>query len=272
VWIAGIVVLFLVSFAALGSLSFSSRSDRRLPPLWDLPTVAASYTELCGSLAALSLAAAVFIATLAPGTIDFEAPIGFFVISFLILVGAAMQFGATPNSRENEREEFRTSQSISYVTAASSFYLGIGMSWLGLRMLVLALHLDTAAEILTWMLLISILAGGLRVGTNLYRHTDAPGLICGLVVVLAIGSAALYKLVLAAIWDDLWPQANAPLWLGTVAFGTAVVGYVYQTLVLGAYGQPRLEPMFSKLCQPLLTFYSMNVIQIVALVWFAVIE
>ena len=59
-------------------------------------------------------------------------------------------------------------------------------------------------------------------------------------------------------------------WLATVAFGTAVVGYVYQTLVLAAYGEPRFEASFSKLSQPLLTLYSMNVIQIVALVWFAV--
>jgi hypothetical protein len=271
-WVAGILLLFVTSSAVLSVYSWRAPPKRLLPPLWDIPSVAAAYTELCGSLAALSLAAAVFIATIAPGTANFEDAIGFFVIAFLILVAAAMQFGATPNSRGEVLPEFNTAQSISHVTAASSFYLGVGMSWLGLKLLLLALELDTAAGILTWMLLITILAGGLRIAANLYRHTDASGAVCILVVILAVTGAAFYKLALVAVWDDLWPEANEALWLATVAFGTAVAGYIYQTLVLAAYGEPRFEPGFSRLCQPLLTLYSMNVIQIVALVWFAVSE
>jgi hypothetical protein len=271
-WVGGVLTLFLFSCAVLCPYAFRDRGHRQLPTLWDVPTVASAFAELCGSLAALSLAAAVFIGTLSERTGEFEASIGFFVIAFLVLVAAAMQFGATPNSRASDSDEFRSAQSISYVVAASSFYLGLGMTWLGLRLLLLALELETAADILTWVLFVSIIAGALRIAMNLYRHTDVPVLTCALVVVVAIAGAAFYRLVLVAAWDDLWPARDEPLWLSTVAFGTTVVGYAYQTFVLATYGERQLESIVTKLCQPLLALYTMNVIQTVALVWLAVVE
>ena len=271
-WIPGIALGLIFSSLAVIPLISRTRLQGQVPKLWNLGAVAIGLTELSGSLAALSLAAAVFIATLTADSGVFEDSIGLFVLSFLILTGAAMQFASTPNRQENESEEFHSIQNVSYVIAISTFFLGIALSWIGLRLLLLAIRADTAADILTWILLLSIIAGALRVCTHLYRHTEAAPSICFAIFAIGFLGPIAYKAGPVGVWSDLWPQRNETLYLATIAFVIAVVGHSFQTAILAVHGHERLEPVITRFHQPFLALYALNVIEIVLLVWLAVAE
>jgi hypothetical protein len=86
-----------------------------------------------------------------------------FLIAFLIFIGAAMQFGTTPNLPTAPTEAYRTIQEYSYLLANTSYYLGLSLSWLGLPLLLSTISLHYLAGILVWLVLFAIVGGGMRI-------------------------------------------------------------------------------------------------------------
>jgi hypothetical protein len=270
-WVIGLSLLLVFTSAAFAYWATSRRSSPP-PPLWDIPTIARSSTDISGVLSALSLAAAVFIATLAPDSPEFETSIGLFIFSFLILVASAMQFSATPNLEHPLDEKGVTDQYLSYVAANCSFYLGTALSWLGLRLLMISIGVPLLAEILTWVLLLSIVVGALRISMHLYRHGGIHGASCIALPVVALAAALAYRYGLGGLWSDLWPNQDEPLWLAVLGGGVAALGYLSQTVVLAFHGNDDWEPLIQRFGRTWLAVYAQGVVTVVSLVWLAVAE
>jgi len=218
-------------------------------------------------LAAVSLASAVFIGTVNKRGPEFENSIGLFVLSFIVLISAAMQYASTSSGRPELDAKFRI---YSYVLASFSFYLGIALSSLGLRLLVLDIDLANLAEVLKWVLLASIVLGSLRVCVQLYRHTRIVFAHCLLILFLGFGVAFVYR-GLGELWADLWPSHNASLWLSVVVFAVAGISYVSQTVLLAFHGAGKNDAL-ADMAPRWLVAYGQVVISVIVLVWIAVAE
>src|SRR5687768_14006954 len=160
-WVVGVVSLLVLLAVGLVFLNSEKRSE--LPsPLWNLSEIAGHYTDISGILAGFSVASAVFIAASAREAPGFTDAIGLFIVSFLILIAATMEFGTTPNLSDRVTPSTIRDQQLSYLTANFSFYLGTALSWLGLRLVLLSIEQSRLAELVTWLLLVSVWAGSAR--------------------------------------------------------------------------------------------------------------
>jgi hypothetical protein len=269
-WALGFVVLLGASSAATAFWVSTKRAPAALA-LWDIPSIVANYTQIGSALAGLSLASAVFIATLAPNSPAFEDSIGLFVLSFIVLVGASMQFAGTPNPNEEEGGAQRI-QRFGYMTANCSFYVGLAASFLGLRLLLLAIRLDSLADTLTWVLFVALAAGGLRLCVHLYRHTMLSRVACFAIPAMGFAWALAYWFGLASLWSELIPQHNQPLLVALVGLVVAGIGYGLQTAMLALQGEEHWEVGLARFGDQCLAGYVQGVVTVVALIWCAVAE
>jgi hypothetical protein len=273
VWVAGVVALLAtVSVAAAAVLSRSGHGSAPRP-LKDVVVVASDYSELAGALASLSLAAVVFIATLAPDSPAFDTAIGLFILAFLVLVAAAMEFAATPSLTDESEAHDLSEQYLGFLLANIAFYLGLALSWLGLRLLMLAIQLDELADLLTWVLLFAIVLGGLRVVMHVYRYTGAAATACLSLVGLSFIAGLVYRFVLSEAWATLWPSEDGPLRLSVVAFVFAGLGYLYQTLLFATSDEDSaVTRTLARYRSPWLFAFTQGVLTIVVLAWIAVAQ
>jgi hypothetical protein len=275
VWVAGVVAL-LVTVSVAATLVLSRSGQGSAPrPLKDLAVVASDYSELAGALASLSLAAVVFIATLAPDSPAFDTAIGLFILAFLVLVASAMEFAATPSLADESQADGLSEQYLSFLLANIAFYLGLALSWLGLRLLMLAIQLDELADLLTWVLLFTIILGSLRLVMHVYRYTGAAAVACLGMVGLSFIAGLGYRFVLSEAWEALWPSSDGPLRLSVVAFVLAGVGYIYQTLLFSTSGETQssaVSRMLARYRSPWLFGFTQGVLTIVALAWISVAQ
>jgi hypothetical protein len=255
--------------AVLLSRSGEGSSPRPFP---DLAVVTSAYSQLAGALASLSLAAVVFIATLAPDSPAFETSIGLFVLAFLVLVASAMEFAVTPSLAEETGGTALSEQHLSFLLANLAFYLGLAMSWLGLRLLVLAIELDDLADLLTWVLLFAIVVGGLRLTMHVYRYTRATVLACLSLLAVSFGAGLVYRFLLCEAWADLWPAEDGPMLLSVVAFVVAGLGYVYQTLLFAIDENSDLVQALTRWRSAWIFGSTQSVLTIVVLAWIAVAQ
>jgi hypothetical protein len=269
-WIVGFVAL-LGGTSVATALWASTQRGRAAQDLWDIPSIVANYTQIGSALAGLSLASAVFIATLAPNSPAFEDSIGLFMLSFVMLVGASMQFAGTPNPGEAGGSAQQI-QRFSYMTANCSFYIGLAASFLGLRLLLLAIRLDDLADTLTWVLLVTLAAGAARLCVHLYRHTSLSRFACFGITPIAFVWAPAYWFGLAAVWPQLLPVNHQAILSCLAGFVVAGVGYSLQTVMLGLQGERHWEDGVSRLGEQCLAGYAQSVITVVVLIWCAVAQ
>jgi hypothetical protein len=269
-WVIGVSWLLLGSAAISVLLALRSRPNPALP-LWDVSRVAGSYTTIAGSLSGFTVASAVFIANATRGSFEFEGAVGMFILAFLVLIASTMLFATTPNLAGDVTQQYLTDQHLSYMMANTTFYVGIAISWLGLRLLLLAIEFNDFAETLTWVLLSAVLLGSMRLSMHLYRHTTINALACFAVVPLAMAMALLYR-ALGDTFDALWPDRDQPLAFATVAFFVAGTAYAYQTLLLTLHGHARWEAMIARVGQRWTIAHAQASVTIIFLVWLAVAE
>jgi hypothetical protein len=234
--------------------------------------VAPAYSQLAGSLASLCLAAVVFIASFSSDSAAFDTSIGLFILAFLVLVASAMEYAVTPTVTDASQPDGLSGQYLSYLLADLSFYPGLALSWLGLRLLVLAIHLDDVADLLTWVLLFAIVLGSLRIVMHLYRYTRAGASACLVLVALSFAAGLVYRFVLTSAWDELWPSHDGPLRLSVVVFAFTGLGYIYQTLLFGIDEDARLSQVLKRYRSAWLFAYTQGVLTVVVLAWIAVAQ
>lgn len=272
-WVAGVVTLLTVVSVAGAVLVSHSGKGSPPRPLRDVAAVASDYSDLAGALASLSLAAVVFIATLAPDAPAFDTSIGLFILAFLVLVAAAMEFAATPSMADESPTHDLSEQYFSFLLANIPFYLGLALSWLGLRLLVLAIQVNQLADLLTWVLLFAIVLGGLRLVMHVYRFTGASATACLSLVGLSFVAGLMYRFLLSEAWEPLWPSEDEPLQLSVVAFVFAGLGYLYQTALFATSGEDSaIARILARFRSTFVFALTLGVLTIVVLAWIAVAQ
>src|SRR5215217_1203288 len=242
-WIIGTIIVLSVGAAVTAALGWSPRATPG-PPVWDISRLGGVYTGIVGTLAGFSVASATFIAGLdaARGTPAFAAAIALLLVSFLILMGSAIMYSDTPSFPASDDEFAMGVQTLAHLFANASYFLGLALAWLALRPLLVMIDLVSLADAFSWLLLATMVAGGVWLAVFVYRLTVANGIACLAIPILGIGLPAIYRLLTVGVWPMLWPGANVAISFAFVAFGVASIGFIHQTgllLVHGSSGQER---------------------------------
>ncbi|MPZ49277.1 MAG: hypothetical protein GEU75_08255 [Dehalococcoidia bacterium] len=270
-WVAGVLLLFVAGGAVSLTLSWRQRPAPAMP-LWDIPRVAGSYTTIVGSLAGFTVASAVFIANVTRGSVELEAAVGMFILAFLVLIASTMQFATTPNLGGEVSTQYLSDQHLSYMMANATFYIGIAISWLGLRLLLLAIDFTDFAGTLTWVLLSAMILGSLRLSMHVYRHTTTNPIGCFALVPVGFSLALAYRWLAEEVWGDLWPSEDQPLHFAVVAFFVAGAAYAYQTALLTLHGNPAWERLLARIGQKWLVMHAQAAVMVIFLLWIAVAQ
>jgi hypothetical protein len=272
VWLAGVIVLLAAVAAVSAWLGRPHRPGVVTPP-WDIAAVAATYTGIAGVLAGFAVTSTIFLANLDAGaeTGSFSATMGMFLIAFVGFLIASQMFGTLPTRAApgTEAEGLTPFQGLGFVLAIVGYYIGLSLSLLGLRPLLLVLGLELLAEVFVWLLLATVLGGAGRLGVFLYRLTRVAGRACLAVPGLGFSAAAVYWLVATRLAPGLWPAAEAPLLLALVLAVLAGLGFAAETALLAFQGEPRLQRRRRGAERAVLT-YVQAVVTVAVLLWFAV--
>jgi hypothetical protein len=239
-WVFGVTGLLVVT--ALSALALHRSYDRRAPPphSWDLGALAAAYASIIGPLAGLSVASTIFLANLdlAEPSRVLDDVVALFLLGFIILVGTGILFatlrgrwGTTPG------EVDAMLAATGYLFANVGFFMGVNITWLGLRPLLLSLGMPTVAAVISWLLAFAILSGASRSAAwlkALLGLDRSPLTIPAVAVTLAAG----YRLLAVTLVPGLWPTTDAVLALGIVAFLVAAASFAWETATLGIPTRP----------------------------------
>ncbi len=271
-WLGGVLLLLAAVVAVVTRIG---RTLRPVPsePIWNIPAVASTYTGIAGALAGFSVASTVFLAyrTAALGTDADVATMGMFLVAFIGFLVASQMFGTLPNREAVEDAEGDDlDQRLGFLLAIVGYYVGLSISWLGLRPLLIGLRQRGLADVFAWLLLAAVFAGAARLGVFLYRLTTVRGAACLTIPFLGFGAAAAYRLLAVPVVPSLWPARDAALAITLVVAGIAALGFAAETAMLAFHGDARLRRRLPGLGQRLVLAYVQAVVTVVALLWFAV--
>jgi hypothetical protein len=239
--------------------------------LWDIPRIAQYYTTIQGFLAGFSVTSAIFLANLSVvrDSPEFEGVMGLFLLAFLAFIASAMSFATIPNAVDDSAPRIETIQRLTYMLSMLGYFSGIGLSWLALRLLLLAIGLTYLADIFAWVLLIVLLAGGSRVCLFLHNLLMVNRRVATLMPFIGFSIAIIYGFVLAPSFSGLWPGPNAPLMFGLVCFVAGTVCFATHALVLG-YASDLPETLLKRLAPRAAMLHTQLVLTAVGFLWVAV--
>jgi hypothetical protein len=264
-WVVG--VLALIGVTATISLALNRHPRQTLAPIpWDIPRVAASYTTILGALAGFSVVSSIFIAnlTVARESPEYESVIGMFLMSFIIFLSSAMEYSTTPNLAEDDPRFIRL-QRLAFCYANEGYYIGIGVSWLALRLLLLAIELPYVAGVFTWLLLFSVFAGAIRMGHFLFRLTLLDRLACLVAPLVAVAAAAIYRLGIAELLPGAMPPHHEPFLIAVIGFGAGAAGFSIHSVIIAFGDEPKGQQLISRFGDRITLVYSQAVAAILAL-------
>lgn len=279
-WVIGVVALLVLSALLAQPLGWRQRELAR-PPMWDIVHVASTYTPIATGLAGFSVTSAVFLANLtsAGRSNELASIIGLFLIAFVTFVGATLIFATIPRPSEPERTaDVVRSQRLIFVLGNVAFFVGILMALLALRPFLLAVGLDRLAEIFTWLLLFTVIAGILRIGLFVHRLLGVDARAHAAMPVIALAAAITYRYVLCQAFPGLWPAPlaggraaalEAMLMLAVVTFASAAGAFVGQSLMLSVYGNARVERVIADVGHRVMLGYAQAVSTSITLLWVA---
>jgi hypothetical protein len=271
VWAVGVILTVLVAMAIAYQMSRLGR-PMAVTGTWDLPRTAGTFVTILGPLAGFSVTSAIFTAnlSLARESPEFEALMAMFLFAFISCLGAAMQFGAVPNTASSD-PAYLAQQRHYYLLANMGFYHGIAIAFLGLRLLLLAIGLDDLADIFTWVLLFVSLAEASRIAQfNLHMTTNSAE-SCLAIPFVAFACAGLYYLVATELIDGLWPD-DAPLIFAIVCFISNATGFSLQQAVLLTNAKPLSLEFLNGAADKFFLVYSQAATTVVFLLWIAVAQ
>jgi hypothetical protein len=267
-WIVGTIILLAIGIAAVVAIGWTPRATPS-PPLWDLPSLSPTYTGIVGTIGGFAVASAIFIAgfDVTRASPLFATVVGMLLIAFLILVLCALLYASIPNAPQTDDG---TTQALSHALANMNGCLGLSISWLALVPLLEMMGLPALAGAFIWLLLYVAVAQSGWVAVFAYRLTLASVAACLAIPVLGFGLAALYRLVAARIWPDLWPATDAALRMSFVAFVVAAAMFATHTNLLLMDGNPKAQPRLRQNGHRIVLALSEAHSLVVALSWFAV--
>ena len=264
-WVVG--VLALVGVTAVISLMLNRHPRQILAPIpWEIPRVAASYTTILGALAGFSVVSSIFIAnlTVARESPEYESVIGMFLMAFIIFLSSAMEYSTTPNLAEDDPPFVRL-QRLAFCYANEGYFVGIGLSWLALRLLLLAIDLPYVAGVFTWLLLFSVFAGAVRMGHFLYRLTLLDRLACLAAPLVAVAGAGIYRLIIAELLPETMPPHHEPFLIAVVGFAAGATGFSVHSMLISFGDEPKGWQRISRFGDRVTLVYNQAVTTILAL-------
>lgn len=268
-WVIPVTILIVAtSFIAL------LLAGRTRPPVpkaaWDLDILSTAYAALVSTLAALSIASTIFLAnlTLARELEAIPDVMAMFLIGFMIEVGAAIMFATTRSwvPEPSETEGHVTSHRLMYILSNATFYLGLTITWIGLRPLLVTLNMPTLATVFLWLLAFVTLSGAARLGSWLHSLLGVRLLACVAIPVVGLAAPAIYRFAIAAFAPSFWPQRFPTLAMGLVAFGIGGISYGFETAMIALRGNTRLHSVIERVGSRALTAYVQAVAIAVGLV------
>ena len=279
-WAVGMGAILLLSAMSVQPLGWRRRDTPVRVP-WDVVHVASTYTPIAGGLAGISVTSAVFLANLAAlGRSNELAPVvGIFLIAFVTYLGTTLIFATIPGPAGPEQGGGSArSQGLLFVLGNITFFVGILMTILALRPLLLAVGLLALADIFTWLLLFTVIAGVLRIGLFVHVLLEVAGRAYAAMPIIAIAAAVAYRYAICALVPSLWPAAldagrsaalEAMLMVTVVCFVSAAGAFVAQSLLLSLYGDAAVERLILRFGHRVMLGYAQLVSTSIALLWVA---
>jgi hypothetical protein len=135
---------------------------------------------------------------------------------------------------------------------------------------LLALGLHSLADMVTWLLLVAVISGAVRLGMFLYQLPMVNRSACLIVPALGFATAALYRLVVVRVAPALWPSSDATLVFAIIAFALVALGFAAETGLLAFHGSSGLRRWMPIAGPHVMLAYTQVVVTVVGLLWFAV--
>lgn len=180
-----------------------------------------------------------------------------FLIGFMIQVGAALMFATTrswiaePVTTDGHIVSYR----VMYILSNASFYLGLTVTWIGLRPLLVTLNMPTLATVFFWLLVFESFAGAARLGAWLYSLLGVRPLACAAIPVMGLAAPAIYRLIIVPFIPSFWPGRLPTLAMGLVVFGGGAMAFGFETVMIALRGSMRLHSVIDRVARSALTAY-----------------
>lgn len=270
-WLLGLGGLFTILSIAIVLVN---RNPGLLPEqsrYWDMNSQATSYAGMMAPLASFSVTTAVFVANVSrqEHADQLENVMALFIIGFMAFVGSGVGFATTRSAviPAQASPAFVRVTRLQFVWAYALFFIGISLTWLGLKPLVEVIGLHDLGELLQWALLLAVF--GAAANQGFWQHYVAgTSVICSLATPgFALVGAGVYHLIILALFPELKPPRGV-IDLVRVAFAFGMMAFVSDLTVLRLHGLPRADALLvwliPKVAPPTFTCAAATVF----LIWF----
>ena len=269
--IASILVLLAIGVGLALVVGWNARpgaSDQR----WIAAGLSSMFKDIAGTLAGFTITAATFLGTLSQ---DKDAPalaaaVGLLLLSFLILMSTAMMYSSIPAAQVEELAVDDGSQALIDLLANAAYFIGAALGWVALRPLLQLIGLPGVADMFTWLLLITAVAGSARLAALTYRLSTANLSACMGIPVLGFGLPILYWFIMSRTRPDLLPHSNDVLQVAAIAFLISIVALALQTIILMVRGHATLSQRTLAFGHRIALATSQAAALIIAATWLAV--
>ena len=167
-WILGLCGLFLVVSLAIFLINRGDHEPPAQSRYWDMASQVNSYAGMMAPMASFSVTSAVFVANLSRGgsSEQLEHMMALFLIGFMAFVGSGVGFATTRSAvvPPDASPEFQRVVRLQFVWAYGLFFIGVALTWMGLRPLALVIGLYDLADMLSWCLLLAIFGASANQG------------------------------------------------------------------------------------------------------------
>lgn len=273
-WIFGIGALLCLTAGVTAVLN----RGRGSPPItshWDLIGLGNAYAQILTSLATIAFAAAVFLAEIRgdAGAAAYSNVIGLFLIAFIVLLGTSVTYATACTAVAPEQSDlnFIVARRVMFALSTLCFYLGVSLALLGLRPLLISIHLDDIAGIFSWLLLFVLFAGANRVSAWMHGLLGATVSAVALGPLVAIGMASFYRLVLVPVFPWLWPTDNPTIALGVSVLVLASVVFFLESMMIRFHGADRAQAFLCRFGPGWLPPCAMVGVAAISCVWLSLI-
>jgi hypothetical protein len=271
VGIVSVLVLLVIGTGVTLIVGWDARpqsADQR----WFAAGLGGMFKDIAGTLAGFTITAATFLGTLNQ---DKDAPalaaaVGLLLLSFLILMSTAMLYSSMPGDQEDGPAVDGGVQPLIDLLANAAYFIGAALGWLALRPLLQLIGLPDLADMFTWLLLVTALAGSTRLAALTYRLSTANLAACLSIPLIGFGVPALFWLVVSRVSPGLLPGSSGVLPVAVVAFAISVIALALQTTVLMVHGHPRLSQRALDSGHRIALGVSQAAVLVIAVTWIAV--
>jgi hypothetical protein len=272
-WLVGVLALLIISS---GFTMFLGRKQRRnfSPVPWNVGDLSTAYTIIVGPLAAFTIASTLFLANLnvVRASRSFVDVIALFLIGFIMLVGTAIMFATNRGklTGASQGAELPFLRRVMFILSNVGFYLGLTVSWLGLRPLLVSLEIKTLADVFTWLLAFTVFAGAARLSSWLYSLLGVKAVACVSIPLIGLLTPGIYVGILMKAFPSLRLAQNSTLVIGVLTFALGTMAFAWDTVMIALEGTLPINRAIQRGGVMALLAYVQAIVTAVGLLWYTV--